>query len=137
MTMDGNPSRRRVLGTAGLAACGAALSACSTGTVPATLPGEIKGKEIAKAADIPVGGGKVFSEWKVVVTQPTQGVFKAFTANCPHKGCAVNRVRDGAILCPCHGSEFAADTGERRKGPASGNLASFTVRVEGDGLIVT
>src|SRR5688572_23233833 len=39
------------------------------------------------AADVPVGGGTVLTEEKVVVTQPTKGEFKAFTAICTHQGC--------------------------------------------------
>jgi menaquinol-cytochrome c reductase iron-sulfur subunit len=34
----------------------------------------------------------------------------AFTAECPHLGCAVNLAADGkSFLCPCHTSNFAFD----------------------------
>ena len=70
-------------------------------------------------ADIPVGGGKVFDALKVVVTQPTAGDFKAFSAVCTHQGCTVNGVADGVITCPCHGSTFDIATGDGEAGPAT------------------
>ncbi|MCG5215074.1 Rieske (2Fe-2S) protein [Streptosporangium sp. KLBMP 9127] len=134
---ENGPTRRRVLGVAGVAACGVALTACGAGEpgVPAVPPG-IKGKVIAKTADVPVGGGTVIDKWKVVITQPSAGVFKAFTANCPHKGCAVGRVEEGIIQCPCHGSEFAADSGKCLKGPAEAPLAEFPLRVDDDEIVL-
>ncbi|GAA2863003.1 Rieske (2Fe-2S) protein [Streptosporangium fragile] len=131
------PTRRHVIGAAGVAACGAVLTGCGSGEpAPAIVPPGIKGKVIAQTADIPVGGGKVITKWKIVITQPTSGVFKAFTASCPHRGCAVGRVGDGVIRCPCHGSEFAADSGKCLKGPAEAPLAEFALRVDGDGIVM-
>lgn len=40
------------------------------------------------------------------------------------------------MTCPCHGSEFDAGTGECLKGPADAPLASYQVKVEGDGLML-
>ncbi|MET9338043.1 Rieske (2Fe-2S) protein [Nonomuraea sp. NPDC003804] len=130
--------RREMLGVTGVAVCGVALAGCGTsdGSAKAVVPPGIKGKVIAKKADVPVGSGKVIQEWKIVITQPTSGVFKAFTARCPHRGCSVNRPQDGVMTCPCHGSEFAADTGKCLKGPATGPLAEFAVKVEGDGIVI-
>ncbi|MEU7897889.1 Rieske (2Fe-2S) protein [Nonomuraea sp. NPDC049152] len=130
--------RREMLGATGVAVCGVALAGCggSEGSAKAAVPPGIKGKVIAQKADVPVGGGKVIQEWKIVITQPTSGVFKAFTAKCPHRGCAVGRPQDGVMTCPCHGSEFAADSGKCLKGPAQGSLAEFPLKVEGDGIII-
>lgn len=130
------PTRRHVIGAAAVA-CGAALTGCAAGEPgPAVVPPGVKGKVIAQTADIPVGGGKVITKWKIVITQPSAGVFKAFTASCPHKGCAVGRVADGIIHCPCHGSEFAADSGRCLKGPAEAPLAEYALKVEGDGIVM-
>ncbi|MBF8189554.1 Rieske (2Fe-2S) protein [Nonomuraea sp. K274] len=136
--MPGNGStdgvgRREALGAAGIAACGLALAGCGASETKA--PG-IKGKVIAKTADVPVGGGLLVEDMKVVVTQPAQGVYKAFSSICTHKGCAVGTPKDNTIRCACHGSEFAADSGAATKGPATAPLASFQVRVEGDGIVV-
>ncbi|GGT27825.1 Rieske (2Fe-2S) protein [Nonomuraea spiralis] len=90
------------------------------------------GGALAKTADIPVGGGTVFKDQKVVVTQPTAGEFKAFSAICTHKGCPVGSVADGAIVCPCHGSKFNIADGSVADGPADKPLAAQQIKVEGD-----
>ncbi|MGW4966445.1 Rieske (2Fe-2S) protein [Nonomuraea sp. NPDC004186] len=126
--------RRKVLGAAGVAACALALAGCGGGDAKAQP--SLKGKVIAKVADVPVGGGKVIEDLQVVVTQPTQGVFMAFSSICTHKGCAVSTPKENVIRCACHGSEFAADSGKATKGPASAPLTSYKVRVEGDGIVV-
>ncbi|QXJ20023.1 Rieske (2Fe-2S) protein [Actinomadura graeca] len=99
-------------------------------------PKDLSGKEVAKTADIPVGGGKVYPDTKVVVTQPSQGSFKAFTAVCPHQGCTVGTVSGGLIKCPCHGSEFAIADGAVRHGPAESGLKEYPVRTEGGGIVI-
>ena len=79
--------------------------------------------------DIPVGGGMVFLDQKVVVTQPAKGVFKAFSAVCTHVGCICNKVANGTIDCPCHGSEFKISDGAVVTGPAPAPLPARTITV--------
>ncbi|WP_433238797.1 Rieske (2Fe-2S) protein [Streptosporangium sp. CA-135522] len=131
------PTRRHVLGATAVVACGAALTGCAAGaSTPGGVPPGVKGQVVAQAADIPVGGGKVISQWKIVITQPTAGVFKAFNATCPHRGCSVGQVADGIIRCPCHGSEFAADSGKCVKGPAESPLVEFALKVDNGGIVM-
>ncbi|MCO5973657.1 Rieske (2Fe-2S) protein [Actinoallomurus soli] len=85
---------------------------------------------LGKAADIPVGGGKVFKDRKVVVTQPKQGEFEAFSAVCTHRGCTVDSVTGGTINCPCHGSKFKISDGSVANGPADRPLPRKSVKVE-------
>jgi nitrite reductase/ring-hydroxylating ferredoxin subunit len=92
------------------------------------------GDTLGAAADIPVGGGTVFPDAKVVVTQPTEGEFKGFSAVCTHQGCAVSGVEDGTIDCPCHGSKFSIEDGSPQGGPATKPLGEVGVTVE-DGQI--
>ncbi len=135
---DGGIGRRAVLcGCAG--AVGAAVIAgCGSGSGGgAKSAADLKGKQIAKAADVPVGGGKIYGDEKVVVTQPAQGDFKAFTAVCTHQGCTVGSVRDGIIHCPCHGSEFKIADGSVAKGPADKPLLEYPVQVRNGGIVVT
>ena len=120
-------SRRTLLASAGLAGAGAvALTGCGAAqdiaggaisSATAAASGAIR-DAISKAA-IPVGGGKVFGDQQVVVTQPTAGQFKAFTSICTHMGCPVAEVADGTINCHCHGSRFDIATGEVKQGPAT------------------
>jgi Rieske Fe-S protein len=92
------------------------------------------GSALAKTSDIPVDGGKVFKAQKIVVTQPKQGEFKAFTAICTHMGCTVAKVQSGTIMCPCHGSKFSATDGSVEGGPATKPLAAKKITVEGDSI---
>ncbi|MEO3827600.1 Rieske (2Fe-2S) protein [Actinomadura sp. B10D3] len=133
---DRGIGRRAVLHGAAGAAGAAVLAGCG-GEGGATPAADLKGKEIAKTADIPVGGGKVYGADKVVVTQPAQGAFKAFTAVCTHQGCTLGGVANGLINCPCHGSEFAIADGSVRKGPAKEPLKEYPVQVKGGGVVVT
>jgi len=82
-------------------------------------------------ADIPVGGGVVVADPPVVVTQPTAGDVKAFTAICPHQGCLVSDVSNNEILCACHGSKFSALDGSVIQGPAVEGLSAAAVSVDG------
>ncbi|WP_433472052.1 Rieske (2Fe-2S) protein [Spirillospora sp. CA-142024] len=134
---DGGIGRRAVLYGGAGAVGAAALAGCGAGGGGAKSAADLKGKEIAKVADVPVGGGKVYGDEKVVVTQPAQGSFKAFTAVCPHQGCTVGSVAGGLIKCPCHGSEFKAADGSVQRGPAKEPLKEYPVQVKGDGIVVT
>jgi Rieske Fe-S protein len=98
---------------------------------PTDASGGGGGQALAKTTDIPVGGGKVFDAQKVVVTQPTAGQFKAFSAVCTHMGCSVSGVSDGVIVCPCHGSKFHVADGSVANGPATSPLPAKQVTVSG------
>jgi Rieske Fe-S protein len=144
-------SRQKVLLGAGLGLVTAVVAACSTygkkdeaasessATTTATTPSASGGtaapaaKAIAKTSDVPVGSGVIVGE--VVVTQPSAGVFKGFSAKCTHKGCTVDKVADGTIDCPCHGSKFNLD-GSVANGPAQKPLVAEAVSVQGDSIIL-
>jgi Rieske Fe-S protein len=95
------------------------------------------GESLASTADIPVGGGEVFADQNVVVTQPEAGTFKAFSAVCTHQGCTVSKVAAGTIDCACHGSKFAIADGSVVDGPASSPLEERQVTVSGDKIQLT
>jgi Rieske Fe-S protein len=67
---------------------------------------------------------------QLVVTQPTAGDFKVFSAICTHQGCMVGAVADGAIICPCHNSMYDIATGQVVGGPAPRPLAERPVTVD-------
>ncbi|MDT0187245.1 Rieske (2Fe-2S) protein [Microbacterium sp. ARD31] len=116
-----------------LAACGSDSSDAddSTGSGDA---GGTPGEELAAVADVPVGGCFVVSGAKVVVTQPTEGDFKAFTAVCTHRGCLVESSTEGDIPCPCHSSKFSLDDGSPLSGPATAALEEVEITVSGDSI---
>jgi Rieske Fe-S protein len=85
---------------------------------------------IVATADVPVGGGVVIGAREVVITQPTKGEFKAFSAICTHAGCTVGTVTD-TINCPCHGSTFSIEDGSPTGGPAPSPLPEVVISVDG------
>jgi Rieske Fe-S protein len=120
--------------TAGPPAAAAGGGAASAAATPATAGAS--GTLLGQASDIPVGGGKVFTDAKVVVTQPTKGVFKGFSAVCTHVGCLCNQVADGTINCPCHGSKFTIATGAVVAGPAPSPLPAAPITVTGGKILL-
>jgi Rieske Fe-S protein len=97
---------------------------------------ERTGTVLGAATDIPVGGGAIYTAAKVVVTQPASGQYKAFSAVCTHVGCIVNKVANGTIDCPCHGSEFTITNGAVVTGPAMAPLAARQVKIVGGHVIL-
>lgn len=133
------PRRRDLLKTLGLAALavgsGGALSACS-GTPTKSTVGGGSTLTVAKA-DVPVGSAYIPRTGRFVVSQPTEGDFKAFVKACPHAGCDVSAVKDDQIICECHGSTFSVKDGSLLKGPAARGLSPATVTANGDNLDIT
>lgn len=155
---DPGLTRRRILGVGGAGLASLGLAACggggsSTGAQPAgsgtaavsnapPAPGAAAsasasasaaaggGQALVDAAQVPVGGGVVLKDQKVVVTQPTQGQFKAFGAICTHQNCPVSEVAGGTINCTCHGSKFSVETGDVKGGPATNPLPPVPVKAE-------
>jgi len=120
-----------------LAACGSDTEAAKQpATSDSTSTGSGAGMDIAATADVPVGGGTIFADEKIVLTQPTEGEFKAFTAVCTHQGCTVTTVKDGTINCPCHGSMYSIEDGSVVRGPAPAALAELALTVDGDSISV-
>ncbi|WP_411106130.1 Rieske (2Fe-2S) protein [Streptomyces sp. cmx-4-9] len=141
MPASPSPARRTVLrgaaALAGAAGAGAALTACSTATdsgggTPATPTAPV---ELGAAAEVPVGGAKLYRERKLIVSCPAQGEYKAFSAQCTHAGCVLDTIDEGEGNCPCHGSRFDAATGKVLRGPATEALPAVPVRVENGNLI--
>ncbi|TQJ50962.1 Rieske (2Fe-2S) protein [Phycicoccus sp. SLBN-51] len=137
-------SRRALLQSAGVVGGALALSACGAAENTARDAASSAGaaassalKDAVSKATVPVGGGKVLADQKVVITQPTEGDFKAFTAVCTHQGCIVADVSGGTINCACHGSKFDIATGDVKQGPATQPLPRKTVSVTTDGIKVS
>lgn len=93
------------------------------------------GAQLATTSEVPVGGGIILADQQIVITQPTEGEFAAFTAICTHQGSMVSSVEEGTITCATHGSQFSAGTGEVETGPASVPLAEVPITVDGDKIL--
>jgi Rieske Fe-S protein len=146
-------SRRAVFAGAGAAAAAVVVAGCSAynannGGVNATTPpapaatggagssaaGGASGA-LASTSQIPVDGGAILKDKKIVITQPTSGTFKAFTAICTHLGCTVGSVSGGTINCPCHGSKYSITDGSVVSGPAPKPLAPIAIKVDGTSIV--
>ncbi|MEV0244713.1 Rieske (2Fe-2S) protein [Streptomyces sp. NPDC050674] len=123
-----------------VAACGGGGDSGSESTDSPTGGGATSGRAgrvLADVGEIPVGGGKIFADAEVVVTQPEAGRFKAFSAICTHQRCTVGFVSDGTIDCPCHGSKFRIADGAVAHGPATQPLPAEQITVEGNSIRLT
>jgi Rieske Fe-S protein len=134
--------RRRALTGAATVGIGVPLlAACSGGdgttAVDAGNGGGSSGGSLGATTDIEVGGGTIFNDQQVVVTQPTEGQFKCFTAVCTHQGCIVSSVSDGDIHCRCHGSAFSIEDGSVVNGPATQPLAEQQITIKGGQVTLT
>ena len=121
-------------GLAGAPAYGGAASA-GTASAGTGAAGGSASAVLATTAEIPVGGGKILTAQKIVITQPQAGTFHAFTAICTHQGCIVSTVSGGTINCPCHGSEYSIANGSVVRGPAPLPLAAVAIKVEGASIV--
>jgi Rieske Fe-S protein len=156
---DTRTTRRGVLAGVGLVGLAGAVSACSSGgssssgtitagTAPTSAATSAESQSgggsgsgtnasvLAPTSAIPVGSGKVFAAQKVVVTQPSSGEFKAFSAVCTHMGCTVNQISNGTIDCPCHGSQFSIKDGSVVGGPAPSPLPAEHIKVTGNNIVL-
>jgi nitrite reductase/ring-hydroxylating ferredoxin subunit len=140
--------RRRLLRCA--AVCGAAapvLVACGSGEEDPSGTAEPdatggsggSGDVLVQASEVPVGGGVVLDD--VIVTQPTEGEFVAYTAACTHQGGKITAVSDdGVMTCSLHGSQFAIEDGENLVGPSGdpggsvADLPQVEITVDGDDI---
>ncbi|MGW3772362.1 Rieske (2Fe-2S) protein [Actinomadura verrucosospora] len=136
-------TRRGLLIGAGLAGVAGLAAACGgsgddgggAGSGGAGSEGG-SGAALASVGEIPVGGGKVFEDAKVVVCQPRQGEFTAFSATCTHRGCGVGSVSGGTINCHCHGSKFKITDSSVASPPADEPLAAKKVTVQGGKIML-
>lgn len=150
----GRATRRAVLLGAGAAGVAGVLAACGAegptqpqippATMPATTPPVTPtaprtpaptGPDGIPVSQVPVGGGVIDTERRVVVTQPVAGEFRAFDAVCQHEFCLVSQIGDGLITCTCHGSQYRVDDGSVARGPATRGLPARTATVT-DGVVV-
>ncbi len=130
-------SRRIVFQGMGALGTAAALAACGSddgGDSGDDAPTPGAGTDLAATADVPVGGGLILTDQKIVITQPSEGDFKAFSAVCTHQMCVVAGV-DESINCTCHGSRFSIEDGSVEGGPAPSALQAVEVEVSGDRIV--
>lgn len=128
------PAAQPVAPSSGTPSSKAPSAAAGTKPAQTSQPAQPAEPALAKLDEVPVGGGVVLADQKLVVTRDAAGKAAAFTAVCTHSGCIVQNVANGTINCGCHGSKFDAATGAVVNGPAAQPLAGLPV-VQRDGAI--
>lgn len=137
-------TRRAALG--GIVASTVVLAGCAAAEETATpVASETQAATsgaimLAMVNEVPVGSGTKFpvdEMLTVLVTQPTEGNFKAFSATCTHSGCIVNGVEETDIVCGCHGARFDSESGMVLAGPAKTALGRIPVEIRGEEIWIT
>ncbi len=75
-------------------------------------------------ADIPEG----VSFYDSVIVSKKGDEIEVFSSTCTHLGCRINKLEEGHLTCPCHGSQFAAD-GSVLRGPANKSLEKLPFEI--------
>lgn len=71
-----------------------------------------------------------FFENYIVVNQ--NETTTVLSSHCTHLGCKINKMENGKLACPCHGSEYDLG-GKVLKGPAYKNLEVLPSKISTDG----
>jgi len=119
----------------GAMASASAPAAPAPASATPTKSAKLTGTVLGAASEIPVGGGKIYTAAKVVVTQPSRGQYRGFSAVCTHVGCIMSEVANGTIDCPCHGGQFKITTGAVVAGPPPSPLPKEQIKVV-NGMVV-
>ncbi|WKD61054.1 Rieske [2Fe-2S] domain protein [Corynebacterium ciconiae DSM 44920] len=110
-------------------ASGALLAACGSSETASKVD----------SASIPVGGAVFVDDW--VVAQPEAGVFKAYSATCPHAQGPIDHLEDldgeQVAVCSKHMSKFSLADGSVLEGPSRDPMVPADIDQSGSSLTVS
>ena len=95
--------------------------------------------KVAQSGELIPGATKLVEvDDEQIVLANLDGTVVAFTNVCTHAGCdlAEGQLEGEELECECHGSRFSVRTGAVLNGPAIEPLTLYSVRIEGDDLLV-
>lgn len=73
----------------------------------------------------------------IIIIRSGDNSYLALSKVCTHQGCDVGyNHSSGQLPCPCHGSVFST-SGSVINGPAETSLKTYSVKIDGDKLILT
>lgn len=132
-------SRRSFISNGGAAALTVgtlALAGCSSEPAEPSDPtaGLAPGTVVLPLGELAVGTTTAVTVERVgiLLHRTAESTVVAFSAVCTHQGCLI----EASFRCPCHGSRFDTETGERLAGPARLPLPAIDVAiVEGNVVI--
>ncbi|MDX1284112.1 MAG: Rieske 2Fe-2S domain-containing protein [Draconibacterium sp.] len=90
----------------------------------------IKAQE-AKNRVLPLNINKPVSFHDNYIVLNTEGNTRILSSHCTHLGCKINEVKNGRLICPCHGSEYDLN-GVPLKGPAFKPLEEIPAKISKD-----
>lgn len=96
-------------------------------------------QKIASKNEIENGSMKTFEvNGKKVAIANMDGQFFAIDDTCSHAQCSLGEgfLDEQTVICPCHGSTFDVSNGKVLSLPATQNVGSYPVKVEGDDILV-
>jgi Rieske Fe-S protein len=67
--------------------------------------------------------------YKSIILIKVDNDLQIFSSRCTHLGCKINKLNDGKLICPCHGSQFDPH-GKVLKGPAATSLKKLNYRTD-------
>jgi len=91
--------------------------------------------KVALTDEVPVGQSKLVEvEGRKITIFNINGNFSAIDDTCTHSGGPLSEgIIDGSqVICPWHGAQFDVTTGKVLGGPASTDVRSYKVKVEGN-----
>ena len=90
----------------------------------------------AAYADLGVVGGYAYKD-KIIIFRTGETSYMALSKECTHSQCTITYSHaDGNLPCPCHGSKFSTG-GAVLNGPAASSLKTYSVKKEGNTLIIS
>ena len=96
--------------------------------------------KVAKAGELGENSVRLFeAEGKSIALVNAAGSYYALDNHCTHVGgplCEGSVDAGAVIVCPWHGARFDVKTGQALSGPARGDIACYSVRMEGDDIEV-
>ena len=95
--------------------------------------------KVAQTSEVAPGTGKVVqAEGGSIALFNLDGTFYAIDNTCTHVGGPLGEgeLAGDVVTCPWHGAEFNVKTGAMCRPPARSSVRSYTVKVEGDDVLV-
>ena len=106
------------------------------------LPAGTKPQLIARIAEVPVGGSKLFSYptefHPCILVRLSETDFAAYSQSCTHLMCPVNYQHEKKqFYCPCHEGYFSAEDGRVLAGPPPRPLPRYPVELRNGEIWIT
>jgi cytochrome b6-f complex iron-sulfur subunit len=121
----------------GLSALGAFLYPLFRFLLPVETGARVRAIEVPKS-ELPIGGTKdlMIGVTPTILVNTKDKGFLAFSKVCTHLGCLVKYDKERQVfICPCHAGIFDLE-GKVVSGPPPKPLSKFSVRVEGNNLVI-